>query len=379
MKQRKMKQSIQRLVLFIWLVSFALISEACRFTVREIGFSLLSPTEYSLVVVDDAVDFSAPAIQQLTARLKSSNVRLVLLNSQVDASHPLLQRAQSEGVTFPNAVLFGPEERFCPLFEGRPYSLQALSQTVDKQILSSPLREQILSDVSRTFAYVIQIAGKYTNENQQVQRRIKDDCLRVNDIMPLMPKSVEKAPQILRLDDKSAQAERVLLWSLGLDSVPEHPQTVIVYGRGRYMGQPLTTHEVSNGLVYKYLAMVGADCECNLDRAWMLGTQLPMRWNKETRQKLAESLDFDVDNPLILAEMSRILSKEEPGGNATVSYTPETIDLDEVFDSESIRNVGEVGEEDKSSTAKMLWITLGGLLVVAAFISIYILKRRREE
>ena len=83
--------------------------------------------------------------------------------------------------------------------------------------------------------------------------------------------------------------------------------------------------------------------------------------------------------------MSRILSKEEPGGNATISYTPETIDLDEVFASENPQKGNQPAVEDETSdavkdglTTQVFWITLIGLLAVVLGGALYIIRKNKE-
>ena len=76
------------------------------------------------------------------------------------------------------------------------------------------------------------------------------------------------------------------------------------------MGEKVNAGQIREGLLYKYMSMIGADCECGLDRKWMLGKQIPLLWPSVSRQTLATNLGFDVDNPMLLSEMSMILAKE---------------------------------------------------------------------
>lgn len=373
-------------IILLLLVCLAQTTLACRFTVREIGFSLLSPTIYTLVVVDEDIDMNSPIVSQLQSRVKGSNIKVVLLHQKTDETHPFLKLAKSVDLKFPTAFLLAPDDRICDLFATEEYSKDKLTEMIENRIIRSPLCEKLLSDISDTFAYVLRIPGQILDENHKVDRQIQEDCDRIKDIMSLMPKTVQNPPVQLYLTPQQCQIERVVLWSLGInvDDMPEHPIVHIVYGRGRYMGKGLQFDDIVHGNVYRYLAMVGADCECNLDREWMLGTQVPMLWETKTRQALASSLDFDVDNPLIQAEMSRILSKEEPGGNATISFTPETIDLDEVFNAENKPQLDEKEHDNQktsgeSKATNVLWITLGGLLLFVIFISGYIILKRNND
>ena len=379
-----MKRTFLKFFILLILASFTLTSEACRFTVREIGFSLLSSTTYTLVIVDDQAAASS-AIAKLQARVKGANMKVLALSAQRESEHPFIMLAKNAGLKFPTAFLLAPDNRLCRLFDNGTYSLSQLAVVAEKKIIHSPLRQQLLTDNADTFAYVVRIPGKNVQETTTVDRQIQEDCARVKDIMSLMPKQVKNPPKQLLLTAQQCNEEQVVLWSLGLDSVnlPEHPVVHIIYGRGRFMGNGLQLSDIHNGNIYRYLAMVGADCECNLDRTWMLGTQLPMLWEGKTRQALASSLGFDVDNPLIQAEMSRILSKEEPGGNSTISFTPETIDLDEVFDSEDKPQLAEQTYDGSTTTASkttnVLWITLGSLFVLVVLASGYIFMKRKED
>jgi len=53
--------------------------------------------------------------------------------------------------------------------------------------------------------------------------------------------------------------------------------------------------------------VVGADCECGIDKNWILGTMLPIRWNKKWQDRLVKNLGFDPENPLIKMEINRIM------------------------------------------------------------------------
>lgn len=362
------------------LASFTLSSEACRFTVREIGFSILSQTTYSLLIADEHLSFDDPVIRRIKQAAKASNVQVVLLNPTTDKQHPLMKKALEQGISFPNVVFCGAWEKLHPLFNGSTYDAAELETVCINRVIRSPIRQQLLEHVSNTFAFVISIPGKDEKQNKTASLMIQEACKRIQDVMPLMPKEVQYPLRILTLKASDSSSEQVLLWSVGLENMPEHPHAVVVYGRGRFMGKALTMENIKEGLVYKYLAMIGADCECNLDRQWMLGTQLPLCWDEKTRQDLAKYLTFDVDNPMILAEMSRILAKEEITGNSTVSFTPETIDLDEVFDSSSdSREQVEEALEPESNTAMFVLIgTLGVLLISALLISMIIIRKKRN-
>lgn len=376
-----MKNLMARFVLFVLLLSFTVMCEACRFTVREIGFSVLSQTSYTFVIADDNVGWDNNIVQDIKRHVRRSNIRFQLLNPKADADNPLLLLAKEQGIVFPNAFLIGPEEWMKPIAITDNYTLEDVSKVFFSSVLQSSLRRKMLDDIDHTFAFVISIPGKDKHQNKIAESLIQNDCRNVKDIMPLMPKEVDTPPRILQLTGKDFISEKFLLWSLGFVELPQKPYVVVLYGRGRFMGLPLNMEQIQKGLVYRYLAMIGADCECNLDRKWMLGTQIPLHWDKDISQKLANCLTFDVDNPSILAEMSRILAKETIGDNAvTISYAPESIDLDEAFGNVNEDKKKEsISSVDKSDDCVIVavYITLSVILFITILVSIIILRKKR--
>lgn len=367
--------SIRSLMILLF-VGLGLTAWPCRFTVREIGFSTLAHTDYTLVVADGELGKGHPLLKELENLVLESNVRVVWLDPEADARHPLLVKAKAQGVEFPNAFLDRNGSRVLPLYTAAAYRRNRLKSDVEDGVVQSPLREKMLKDVHRAFAFVLFVEGKNKQENDTARLQVENACRRVEEVMPLMPKLVEVSPVMLGVDRERLEEERVLLWSMGMDTIPSAPYAWVVYGRGRYMGGPLDKEDMARGTVYRYLAMVGADCECNIDRKWMLGTQLPLLWGKATRQHLAEALAFDVDNPGILAEMSRIMTQEVEGGGGSGSFCPETIDLDEAFRTEKGSRERMV-EEGNATVVRVLGATFLGLLVLGGVASVIILSKKK--
>ena len=121
---------------------------------------------------------------------------------------------------------------------------------------------------------------------------------------------------------------------MGVEEIPEKPVAFVVYGKGRIMGELINYESIALGDVFKLLSIIGADCECGLDRKWLFGYQVPLNWPKQTRQDLSNTLGFDVDNPMVLTEMSRILAIENrvPQDPDGITYEPIVVNLDEEFD-----------------------------------------------
>jgi hypothetical protein len=74
------------------------------------------------------------------------------------------------------------------------------------------------------------------------------------------------------------------------------------------MGPLLKDEKIKLEVVRNMLRFIGEDCECGLDRSWMLGTMIPLRWNSKLKAGVLKQYGFDAENPLVISEMSQILS-----------------------------------------------------------------------
>jgi len=229
------------------------------------------------------------------------------------------------------------------------------------------------------FAAVLWVEGENEIKNRLTKTKVKQECAAIENIMPGMPKVVKNGPLEISISKSDFQTEKLLLWSLGIDSIPAEPVAFVLYGRGRIIGDALDYQQIMDGGLYKYMSMIGADCECGLDKKWMLGNQIPMLWDKDSRQSLAKLAGFDVDNPMILAEMSRILATESLGdATGSVAFAPETIDLDAVFgNTEAVKKVS-VKQVAESKTEKSLAYTFIFILVVLFGVAGILLFKKRK-
>ena len=355
--------------------------EACRFTVREIGFSALSQTNYTFVIIDNTTASNA-TLEALHTYKKNSNIGVLHLNESVDYNNPIVQLAKNKGVVSPSIFFLSPNNHIYIIEDNIQDGIKwkQVEKLFKTTVLESPLREKLRIDSEKTFAQVICIDGVDQEKNKDAMQLINIACRELHEIMPLMPKEVAIAPSVLRITEDEFNQERVLLWSLGVDSLAKEPQAIIIYGRGRVMGNILNYNQIKDSLVFKYLSMIGADCECGLDRKWMLGVQIPMVWDRNCRQNLAVELGFDVDNPTILAEMSRIMSKERvEDGTLAVGYGLESIDLNEAFNINVSKPKVILIQEDKNQlSGKVILYSLLSLIVISLIISTIIINRKKR-
>jgi hypothetical protein len=357
-------------ILFV-LVSFTELN-ACRFTVREIGFSILSQDIYTIVVIDESAKPNDKLWKEFHAKNRDCNLRLEVLSPIFDLEHPIVKGAKKQGLEIPATVLVAPDGRIFP-FEGNDI------KEIYNKILDSPLNVKLRNVLPDIFAAVIWVEGKNLEQNSLVRKKIKQECDAIENIMPGMPKVVKEGPLEIGITTNDFQNEQLLLWSLGINKIPESPIAFVIYGRGRIIGDTLSYTQIEEGSLYKYMSMIGADCECGLDKKWMLGNQVPLLWDKISRQHLAKLVGFDVDNPMILAEMSRILAKESLSDETgSVAFAPEVIDLDKVFEITS--NPPKVHEKQiiENKSSKALIYTLVALFVMIISVTSFLLFRKRK-
>jgi hypothetical protein len=357
----------------LFLMLYVTTVEACRYTIREIGFSTLSRVTYVIYRIDEN---TTTFPKQLEASFKNSNIKTHSLGVNSDGSNPIVAFAQNKSLSFPAYVLVDKEGRMLAMTEAN------YKNNLKSSLLSSPVQKQLLKNLPLNYASVVLIEGTNAEANKKAKDIVLKSCERITNIMPNMPKQVDIGPDLITILADQFQKEKVLLWSLGIEKQPKEPVAFILYGKGRMMGEKITYKKIIDDSVYKLLAIIGADGECGLDRKWMLGYQIPLDWPKDTRQGLSDRLGFDVDNPLVLTEMSRILAIEnrvpvEPDG---ISYEPIVVDLDEEFDDiPEIEHKTEIIAEQKETKESSVKVIGYSLLVLVAIIgagAYFILRKK---
>ncbi len=332
--------------------------QACRFTVREIGFSSLEQDFYSLVRIDTHFVSPDDRWDNIRARLQESNIRLVVLNGDSDKAHPIVIQAIGADISFPANLLVSPNGRMLLLEAKQPYTLA-------EEVLDSPLRVRLRTDFPEVYSTVIWIESTDEEKNAVAASQIKQACDKITNLMPQMPKQVKKGPKSLKISLNNFSSEKVLLWALGIEEVPEEPVAFLLYGRGRMMGEQVLFNALKENRLFRLMTMIGADCECGLDRKWMLGHQIPLFWPADIRRQLVKETGFDVDNPMILAEMSFILAREpNPNASGSVTFAPEGFDLDQAF-----KNVPQVDYHKENN--KLLWNKKLLIFVVSGIIVVF--------
>lgn len=288
---------------------------ACRYSVRDTGFVDLGSSAYRLVldVPTGAPTLLPPEFSVTATRvLEDSNIEWSLQQSAGSSDLPRLRLIDSAGRSLelsrdPKALS----------------NAESLLQWVQSAALS-PRREELLGEALQAYAVVVLIEGRDVAENDRVRRIVESASATIQRLMPSMPKPVDTPPRLVSIPVEQQASESVLIWGLGFDPAPAgEPRLAIVYGRGRRLGSTLEGPTITRTALQERLALIGQDCECDLDRAWLKGPILPGRWTRDLQQTASKLLGFDPENPMVRSEVSRIVLRGE--GDHAKARKPTTV------------------------------------------------------
>lgn len=288
---------------------------ACRFNVREIGFVDLEIEPYYLFGYFDANTPSevASSFEEISyAALMDSNVRTEGVYVDKDKDHPAVKYVASHKIeSFPAAVLVSPDGQSLPVslsMPDRPFK-ETLWSALD-DILSSPTREQINRRIIESYGVVLLIEGTDAQENQRAKLAASKAIENIAEHMDMLPKPIANPPALVVLESESLAQERVLLWSMELDTEKsDKPRAAVLYGRARWIGPMFEGEAVTEENLTAILAVIGGDCECGLDQRWLQGTMLPARWDEQSQELIAKDLGYDPENPMVKMEIASIVRR----------------------------------------------------------------------
>ena len=366
----------------------------CRFTVREVGFADVVPQFYHLYCyVDNRTEAGIiSAFNQISfTYFIDTNVKGKVIHSdQVSNSHPAKYFQEWEHEELPSVILVSPNETSIvfPL----PPNKSGIRSLVE-QIIQSGTRDQILQATIQTYGVVLLVEGKDSAENRRASSAIRLAIERIKDKIPEMPKPVNELPRAITLSYQDRDQEKILLWSLtGKMELGEGPFAIVLYGRGRQIGPLMEGNQITTANLVNTLSLIGADCECGLDRSTMLGTMIPLKWDQSMQADLVKQLGFDPESPMIKNEISQILSRTPVSPGQSISedpllgYTEFTV----TFESESaIELVKEEADslvdpdipESFDSIVPPIWLSLIivillGLAIFNSGILVFLRKRK---
>jgi len=307
------KLSKMAVVFFVCLCFGVDTAEACKYNVRDTGFVYLGTRPYYMYgyVRGDTPEEIVTSFKDISyAVLVDTNVRVEIINIDEHKEHPGIKHIDLEQIeSFPTAVVVSPDGQSLSVSvteADQPFKRSLLTGLED--IVSSVKRDEIIQQVSEVYAAVLLFEGPEKEENKRAREASVEGIEAITRQMRLLPKAVAEPPVLIEVSREEFSSEKVLLWSLGLEAKDiNEPCAAVIYGRARWIGPLMRGKQISANVVANILYIIGADCECGLDRSLMQGTMLPVRWGEEVQGKVARSLGFDPENPMIKMEINRIL------------------------------------------------------------------------
>ena len=295
---------------------------ACRYNVREIGFVDFETEQYHIygyINGDTPADVISSFREMLSTELVDTNIKEEIIDIDRGKDHPAMEYLDLWGIkSFPAAVLVSPDGQSLPVAvaePGQPFN-HTLRSALD-DIVSSPKREEIIRQTIESYGVVLLIEASQSQENEIARQAAFDAIKKISSRMNSMPKVIDNPPVLVVLQQELLSREKILLWGLGLDAdkVTE-PCAVVIFGKVRWIGPLLKGREITEPRLSSILSVIGADCECGLDREWMQGTMLPVKWDNNIQTLVAKTLGFEPENPMIKMEISQILKHGQATGRS---------------------------------------------------------------
>lgn len=306
------------------------VAAACDYNVRDVGFVDLKTMPYRLYVyINDSIanDLKSSLDDALFMELLDSNIDATLLNVDCDAGKPGMHLLKDITLdAYPSAIMVSPK--------GYTHRMALTDGDIESQLdalTQSPLRATLLEQVTNNYGVVLLIEGPDADENESIRDAAMRSVRKIHTRMKMLPKAIANPPVVQTVTREQYEEEKLLLWSLGVDpTTADSAHAVVLYGRGRQMGPVLKGEAITEERLSSYFSVIGADCECGLDRSWMQGTMIPLKWTDEIQEMVSASLGFDPENPRTKMEISMTVAK---GQKNRLNSGSDTKNPDAVVDS----------------------------------------------
>ncbi len=317
MKLKRLKPNISICFLTAVFLTAAPVVFSCRYNVRDMGFVDLGRAFYSLFLyIDKGMSADEDSMRNmLKTELANTNILFDVIDVDTQRNHSGLSYFSKQlRDSLPLLVLVSPEDSVFVFEKTGKIDLEQYTAGSMDTIFHTKMTHAIKKTVTENFGAVMVIKGEDEPANQYALNQAAEAVENIRGAMNSLPKSIANPPELVVLGKEGRQKERILTWALGLtDDEPAYPAVAVFYGRMRRMGPVLTGDDIDADKLTSMLTIVGADCECGLDRYWLEGKMLPHKWQRTVRDKLAKSLDFDPENPMVKIEMMNILGKGAGG------------------------------------------------------------------
>ena len=367
---------------------------ACKYSVRDVAFVDILPDPYHVYIhvgADTSAETRADIAAAAAAVFLDANVTGEVVDVGVDPDH--LSACDVAG-PLPRMVLVSPDGRTMslPLGETPNPSTDDIWAAIES-VATSRTRRQIRRRMFDAHSIILLVEGASADGNRRAARIAADATERVRDGMDQLPKPIAKPPYTVVITADRSAEEAVLLWSLGIERAHENDAYVVaLFGRMRRLAGVLTVPGATEDALFKMLDLVGQDCECTLDRAWMQGMMVPHYWDTQDETLALESLDFDPGNPLVIAEVGRIVNRpsiltDSPtdSGDGAFGYTELVVGGNSVSAAAAgLQPVNDVGAADASlggpddSTGLPIGATAAAIVLMALGGGAFVFVRSRR-
>ena len=197
--------------------------------------------------------------------------------------------------------------------------------------IDSPIRSQLAEHWPTAWCALIVVTGDDPAQNKAALAVVNEAAAQIHGTVTEMDKLVEYAPEVIAIAHDSSD-ERLVLWSLGLDSETTSgdtetdsdtdaedeaaaiaPRVAMLVGRGELRGPVLSGAEITAEKVFKSLEMLGRSCSCTTDANWLTGPVLPIEWTDEMQATVVAQLDFDPNDPTAAGAIRDVMRRTRSG------------------------------------------------------------------
>ena len=289
-------------------------SIGCQYNVRDIGFAdiLTRPYQLYFYIQEDTPDTLVSIFKQISnATFVGYNIEVEIINKSHDKENQALEYYYFWDInSIPAVILQSPTGRsmIIPISDNYISFKETVWSSLE-WIALSPVREEILNNIVKSYAVILLVEGENKRENNKVYDLVLKVKKEISKVMDQMPKRIDEPPHIIVISQEIIPDEKILLWSLDLDEeVGKEPAIVFLFGRGRRFGPILRRGEISQSKLLQILSLIGLSCECGLDLTLSIGSPILSRWGEQEQRQVVQYLGIDVENPMIKMEMANILS-----------------------------------------------------------------------
>lgn len=357
---------------------------------REIGFADFGKDSYQFVLFKDnrISDTDAKLFKTISyAALLDANITVQVIDVQKDKSSQLLNYYKKlKNGELPNAILVSPEKRAKFFIFNSKEDFTQIVWSIIEDIVTSSARDKLIEKIIQSYGVVYFIEGSNSVENMKAKRIVDKAIDEIKLIMMSLPKPVNFPPVIITIKSNEIESEDVLLWSLGYETLNKSkPAVALIYGRGRRMGPMLSGEKIKADVVKNMLRFIGEDCECGLDRSWMLGTMVPLRWDSKLKAGVLSQYGFDADNPMVISEMSQILSVAPERINNSIDtdllygYSESVLAISDSMNKRNVEQEVMSSEDSYFGFDEALLITLFGFLVIIIVGGVILVRAKRRN